>query len=245
MSNDKQNNLIVIGEDDGVLGCLKEDNVSVGEKERYGGLTVAKLLKTREILKKHMYNSDDKKYFVCSESHISQLLTDPYITSADYNTVRTLSEGSINSFAGFQFITTELLGGIRPSDITKEVGFTIRDCFAFTESSILFGRVKGAYSVNADRLPERLDSVLVKAMDSVGAVRMNDKGVVCIKCLEKYDESHASFAPARENQQCSVSTVPSYLYGFSNKLKDTTSLEENEFTQVALKVAEKYKKKDC
>ena len=208
------NSLIAPDQADDIIGAAAEDNVSIEEKAKLGGLTLAKLLKANEILKKNMFGAGDKLYFICSQSQISQLLHDPHITSADYNSVRTLVDGSVNSFAGFEFIVTEMLGGIKPNIIAPN-NFTVRDCYGFTESSMLFGRVKGAFVSNADRLPQHMDAILVKAMDSVGALRMNDKGVVCVKCLEKYNSAHSGFKSAADDdgrKSNFVSVVPSSLF---------------------------------
>lgn len=139
----------------------------------------------------------------------------PRITNIDYNSVRALVAGAVTSFLGFEFINSELLLGIKPTD-DLDNAYSVRDCLAFTADSIIFGKVKNAFHANADRLPQHMDAILVKAMDSVGAMRMNDKGVVVVKCLEKYRLSHANFASAAANAHGRtanyVSVVPASLF---------------------------------
>lgn len=62
---------------DSVLGTTIAQAVSVDEKLKYGKLTLAKLMKAREILKQDSYDSRQKMYFVCSHSQISDLLHEP------------------------------------------------------------------------------------------------------------------------------------------------------------------------
>ena len=180
-----------------------------------GKLTLAKLLKAREILKQDSFASNEKMYFVCSHSQISDLLHDPKITSIDYNNVRSLVSGEISSFLGFEFVICEMLPLILPSNVAG-VSYSIRDCYAFTADSIIFGKVKGALTSNIDRLPQHMDAILMKTIDSAGAMRMNDKGVVVVKCLEEYRSNHQNYGSAQAanadgRKADAVSVIPASL----------------------------------
>ena len=192
-------------------GTQAADAASTTAVKPHLGLTLAKVLKAREILRKHTYSSREKMYFVCSSKQISDLLNDAKVTSFDYNTVKALAAGEVSSFAGFTFITTELSGGVRPANMNTANAISVRDCFAFTESSIIFGKVKGAFQANIDRLPTHWDATLVKVMDSVGALRMNDKGVVLVKCAEKPDAiAHATFVVAADANGTRANAAAAY-----------------------------------
>jgi len=181
-----------------------------------GGLTVAKLMKARELLRRNAYSSRDKLYFVCTSDQISSLLHDSKLTSIDYNSVRALVSGEVDTYLGFKFIISDLLPLIIPSDFAN--GYSIRDCYAFSENSMVFARVKGAFKGNADRLPANMDNILVKAIDSIGAVRMEDTSVVTVKVLEKYRPSHgvADNRPKSANvdgrRAKHVGVIPASLY---------------------------------
>lgn len=192
---------------------------SVHTKVQYGKLTLAKLMKARELLRRNSFDARQKLYFVCTSSQISDLLHDPKITSVDYNAVKTLVSGDVTSFMGFEFIVSELLPLIRPlfNAANNPSQYSIRDNYAFSENSIIFSRVKGAFKANADRLPQNMDNILVKAIDSVGAVRMDSKDVVCVKVLENYRTDHALLthnqaANVNGRNALHVSSTPAGLY---------------------------------
>jgi len=162
-------------------------------------LTLKKLMEARQRLKRAYPSSREKLYFLCTVEQITDLLQDPMITSIDYNTVRALVSGDINTFMGFTFILTDLLparigladaalGGLNPL-------YVFRDCYAFAESAITFGRVKGAFITKIDELPLNHYAYSIYVSDSVGAARMEDKGVVCVKCATPYlAADHADLA---------------------------------------------------
>ena len=203
---------------DPILGTTVVQAVPVHTKVQYAKLTLAKLMKARELLRRNSFDSRQKLYFVCTSSQISDLLHDPKITSVDYNAVKTLVSGEVTSFMGFEFIVSELLPLIRPLvNAANPQHYSIRDNYAFSEDSIVFSRVKGAFKANADRLPQNMDNILVKAIDSVGAVRMDSKNVVCVKVLENYRADHAILttnqsAGVAGRQAVHVSSIPAGLF---------------------------------
>ena len=153
-------------------------------------LTLKKLMAARQRLKRAYPSQREKFYFLCTVEQITDLLGDPAITSIDFNTVRALVSGDVNAFMGFTFILTDLLpariglaaaalGNLNPL-------YLFRDCYAFAESAVTFGRVKGAFITRIDELPLNHYAHSIYVSDSVGAVRMEDKGVVCIKCATPY-----------------------------------------------------------
>ncbi len=164
------------------------------------GLTINKLLDAREILTRK-YNGE-KLYVVCTSAQLSDLLKQKEIQNFDYNTVKALVAGEIDTFAGFKFITTELLPGYigfaanaaipNPLIAHGDTKITIRSCFAFAESAILFGKVKGAFLTKVDELVRRHYALQFYCSDSVGAIRMDEDGVVLINCVEAYRPAHLS-----------------------------------------------------
>ncbi len=79
-----------------------------GQKVAAGGtgLTVTKLRSAKKILDQNKVPFSDRFIAVNAEG-IEDLLADTSVTSADFNTVRALVEGKINTFLGFQFIQME------------------------------------------------------------------------------------------------------------------------------------------
>jgi len=171
------------------------------------GLTVEKLLKAREMLTRHYGIGGEKFYLVCSAAQISALLREDEIQSYDYNTVKALASGEVNSFLGFNFIVTDLLPGfvgrcVNSNDALGTGGavadagtrLTIRTCFAFAESALLFGKVKGQFLSRINEDPEHHFSLRFYCSDSIGAIRMDDNGVVAIHCAEDYRPEHLNIA---------------------------------------------------
>lgn len=83
-----------------------------GQKIAHGSasLTIAKLLEAREILWANDVDEDqDPLCIAVSGTEISALLNTTEVKSSDYNTVKALAKGEIDSYLGFKFIRTNLV----------------------------------------------------------------------------------------------------------------------------------------
>lgn len=135
---------------------------------------------------------EGKRYIVCASSQINSLLGQTEVTSSDFNSVKALVQGEVNSFVGFEFIRLERLGlttATTASATTGAVGSgaaltgTNRAAFAFAEQALLL--TKGEDFVT--KITERADksySQQVYARMSIGATRMEEVQVVEIICKE-------------------------------------------------------------
>ena len=91
---------------------VEEDFVESGSLVE-SNLTVGKLRRALTMLQKNEAWSDERRAYgdelvlACSSSQINALLQQPEVTSYDYNTVRALAEGKIDTFLGFRIIRTE------------------------------------------------------------------------------------------------------------------------------------------
>jgi hypothetical protein len=138
------------------------------------GLTLAKLIEAKEILDEGDVDPSIPRYIAVSPKQISNLLNNTTVTSADYNTVKALAMGEINSFVGFNFIVTNRLG---------VDGSSARRVFAWAMDGIKLavGREPTA------RIDERADksyaTQIYYAM-TLGATRMEEKKVVEVLCTE-------------------------------------------------------------
>jgi hypothetical protein len=150
-----------------------------GQKIAVGaaGLTLAKLITARGLLgRNEAYDPDDPNdelTFVCTQEQLENLLTIPQLTSADYNPVRALVNGTIESFMGFKFIQTQLL---------SKVG-NDRFCYAFVKSGVTLG-VGADVKTNLAPRPDKRFIPYAYASMSLGAVRGEDVKVVEVSCLE-------------------------------------------------------------
>lgn len=138
------------------------------------GLTIDKLLQAKQKLDAAEVDSDDPRVLVCSARQIKDLLGTTQVTSADYNSVKALAQGEIDTFLGFRFIRSERL----PAD-----GSSNRRVLAFARSGIglAIGRdMKGSVGERADKG----FATYVYACLSAGASRLEEERVVEIKCTE-------------------------------------------------------------
>lgn len=134
------------------------------------GLTLDKLRTTKKMMDKKGVPSMDR-YFLHSAEGLEDLLKDPEVTSADYNTVKSLVNGELNTYLGFKFIMIEdrVEGGL-PLD-----GSNVRTNFAYHKDSI--GMAIG-YDVKTktDWIPEKT-SWLINGMFSGAAAVVDNEGV--------------------------------------------------------------------
>jgi hypothetical protein len=140
------------------------------------GLTIAKLLSAKKILDENDIDPSRKRFIVCGPQQISDLLGTTSVTSADFNTVRALSTGEVNSFLGFEFIMSTRLN----KDATNT---TDRLVFAYTEDAIKLAIGKDIKANISERADKSYSTQVYYCMD-LGAVRMEEKAVVQIPCHE-------------------------------------------------------------
>lgn len=138
------------------------------------GLTVAKLRQARKNLSKNENSADEQSYIACTADQIDDLLGTVEVTSADYNSVKALTNGEVDTFLGFKFVKTQLMPLVPTTNI-RRVG-------AWVESAINLGVI--------DDITTKIDWVamkqawLVVAKARIAASRMNAKKIVEIECLE-------------------------------------------------------------
>ena len=140
------------------------------------GLSVAKLLAAKKNFDNNDIDPSRKRYLVCGPQQIADLLAITQVTSADFNTVKALAQGEINSFLGFEFITSTRLN----MDSTNT---TDRLVFAYTEDAIKLAIGKDITAKISERSDKSYSTQVYYAM-SLGAVRMEEKAVFQIPCHE-------------------------------------------------------------
>ena len=114
------------------------------------------------------------RYFVAHPEQQNDLLGLSELTSRDYNTIRTLVDGEIDTFMGFKFIwTTEV----------QKVGDDYL-CYAWHRDAMLLALGKDDLGFNA-KVSERNDknhSTQIFNEMMIGAVRMDENAIVQVKC---------------------------------------------------------------
>jgi hypothetical protein len=135
-------------------------------------LTIAKLLTCKQLLDDAEIDDSRQRYFLCNPYNINQLLNTTEVKSSDYNTVKALAQGQIDTYMGFKFIKSTRL----PADDT-DTGAT--KCAAFAQDSIVLA-VAEEPNVSIDLRPDLLNSTQVFSTLSIGATRVEGPAVVGI-----------------------------------------------------------------
>jgi len=137
------------------------------------GMTIAKLREAKEIIDLADVDPSLPRHIIVSPKQISDLLGTTEVTSSDFNTVKALAQGDINSFLGFNFVVSNRLA----------VASQIRDCIAFVSDGIGLAVGKDATA----RIDERADkgyATQVYYSAAFGATRMEEDKVVKIQAYE-------------------------------------------------------------
>ena len=137
------------------------------------GLTIAKLRTAKEKFDLASVDPSIARHIIVGPRQITDLLGTTEVTSSDFNTVKALANGEINSFLGFNFIVSNRLS----------IASSKRSCIAFAQDGIALGVGK---DVNA-RIDERADksyATQVYYCMSIGATRMEQAKVIGITCTE-------------------------------------------------------------
>ena len=157
------------------------------------GLNVRTL---RALKKKFSQNEVDMEplYIICEAEQIDNLLGETEITSQDFNVVRALVNGEVDSFMGFKFIRLERLpvttgaitfdasnGSVGAGSDTISAGARRLICCAGSGLMLALGTdVKG----RIDELPNKHYAKQVYASMSMGATRLEESKVVEVICKE-------------------------------------------------------------
>ena len=137
------------------------------------GLTVSKLIQAKEILDASEVDEFIPRFFLVAAKQLRNLLEDDKVTSSDFNTVKALVHGEINEYLGFNFVRTERM--------TKSG--SDRLCYAYAMDAVTLGIADEPKSVASPR-PDKRMAQQIYTWGTWGAVRVEDKMVVEIKCQE-------------------------------------------------------------
>lgn len=127
------------------------------------GLTIAKLRSAREILLAADIDLDMGATCIINPAGLTDLLSATEITSSDYNTVKALVQGQVDTFLGFKFVVSTQVTALKAY------------CYAKNAAVLAVG------SEPVVRISERADknySTQVFVEMDIGATRVEDEGVV-------------------------------------------------------------------
>jgi hypothetical protein len=168
-------------QDQMILDALAGSSTSLTVANSVGGTTtnlnVAKLREAKRLLDKGNVPMDGR-HIIVHANGLSSLLSETAVTSSDFNTVKALVQGEINTFLGFEF---HVLGDRSEGGLAID-GSNDRTCFAFHKDSIGYGEGIGMRT-EINYIPEKT-SWLVNEVFSAGAIAIDAEGIVSIVCRE-------------------------------------------------------------
>jgi hypothetical protein len=168
-------------QDQMILDALGASSTSLTVANSIGGSTtnmnVAKLREAKRLLDKGNVPPDGRNIIIHANG-LSNLLSETSVTSSDFNSVKALVQGDINTFLGFTF---HVLGDRSEGGLAID-GSLDRTCFAFHKDAV--GYAEGlAMRTEINYIAEKT-SWLVNEVFSAGAIAIDDEGIVKITCRE-------------------------------------------------------------
>lgn len=138
-------------------------------------LTTTKVRRAAKLLNAQGVPTYDRT-FVCSATGLEQLLGTTVVTNSDYNSIKALVAGEIDTWMGFKFV-------VLPDGIINVDNNHIADYFAFQKTGICFGMLEELFL----RIEERADKSYSKQIYyeiNAGAGRLEEAKVIKVRCDE-------------------------------------------------------------
>ena len=136
-------------------------------------LSLAKVIQSAKILADNDVDPDEERYAIVGPAQIEAMLNTSTVTSSDYNSIRLLMKGEIDTFMGFKWITSTRL---------PKSG-NIRKVFFYAKSAM--GLSVGLDVVTSiDKRPDKNNSMQPYAQMSLGSTRIEEAKIVEVACDE-------------------------------------------------------------
>jgi hypothetical protein len=168
-------------QDQMIIDALVNSSTALTVANSIGGsntnLNLAKLRDAKRLLDKSNVPPEGR-HIVIHANSLSNLLSETSVTSSDFNTVKALVQGELNTFLGFTF---HVLGDRSEGGLPID-GSSDRKVFAFHQAAIGYGEGI-AMRTEINYIPEKT-SWLVNEVFSANAVAIDAEGIVQITCRE-------------------------------------------------------------
>lgn len=145
------------------------------------GLTLAKIIEAHRNLMANGLEPGEELYAAVHPNQVADLLNDSTITSADYNSVRLLMSGQIDTFMGFRWRTCPEI----PQEAANafDTGVTGRYGYFYAKSGMVAGPV-GSAMVKFSEIADRGHAIQAFHSIGFGAMRCDGKKVARVECVE-------------------------------------------------------------
>jgi hypothetical protein len=140
-------------------------------------MNIAKLREAKRLMDKNNVPPDNR-HIIIHANGLSNLLSESTVTSSDFNTVKALVQGELNTYMGFQF---HVLGDRAEGGLAID-GSLDRVCFAFHRDALGYAEGIGMRT-EINYIAEKT-SWLVNEVFSAGAITIDAEGIVSITCRE-------------------------------------------------------------
>jgi len=137
------------------------------------GLNLLKLTTAKRLLDDADVDPSIPRHIIVGPEQLQNLLAVEQVTSSDYNTVKALVQGEIDSYLGFKFTVSNRLAKSGND----------RTCIVYAEDGITLGIGKDI-SARIDERADKSYATQVYYCQSIGATRMEKAKVVPITCTE-------------------------------------------------------------
>jgi hypothetical protein len=168
-------------QDQMILDALSASSTSLTVANSIGGsntnMNIAKLREAKRLMDKNNVPPDGRNIIIHGNG-LANLLSETSVTSSDFNSVKALVQGELNTFLGFTF---HVLGDRSEGGLPID-GSLDRTCYAFHKDAVGYGEGI-AMRTEINYIAEKT-SWLVNEVFSAGAVAIDDEGIVKITCRE-------------------------------------------------------------
>ncbi len=157
-------------------------------------LNIRTLLLAKEKFDTADIDPDLPRFIAVGPKQIRSLLNTTQVASEDYNTVKALVEGKIDTFLGFKFIMSNRLlkaaygsYSVSSGEYNVSTGTATstnnRQCLAWVGDTMIRGMGED-YTVEAEKRADKSFSMQLYAKMSLGFMRMEDVKTLVINCKE-------------------------------------------------------------
>jgi hypothetical protein len=165
-----------------IINALAASSTSNTVATTVGGagtnLNIEKLIAAKKALDTKNIPMEDR-FMLIHAASLAGLLGETEVTSSDFNTVKALVQGQIDTYLGFKFIT---IGDRDEGGLVGGGTGQTRKVWAWHKSAVGMAEGMGIRS-EINYIPEKT-SWLVASMFSAGAVAIDNTGIVEITCTE-------------------------------------------------------------
>ena len=140
-------------------------------------MNIAKLREAKRLMDKNNVPPDNRNIIIHANG-LANLLSETTVTSSDFNTVKALVQGELNTYMGFKF---HVLGDRAEGGLAVDSSLD-RVCFAFHRDALGYAEGIGMRT-EINYIAEKT-SWLVNEVFSAGAITIDAEGIVQITCRE-------------------------------------------------------------